>query len=77
MRGTEWLRRVYGKDYREPVSLGTLRDRNLTTKRARALGQFAIGIEALERFVAGERRERVAACLAAHGAWVPAEDDGG
>jgi protein phosphatase len=77
VRGAEWLRRVYGKNYREPVSLGTLRDRNLTTKRARALGQFAIGIEALERFVAGERRERVAACLAAHGAWVPAEDDGG
>ena len=77
VRGADWLRRVYGKDYREPVSLGTLRDRSLTTKRARALGQFAIGIEALERFVAGERRERVAACLAAHGAWVPAEDDGG
>ena len=77
VRGADWLRRVYGKDYREPASLGALRDRSLATKRARALGQFAIGIEALERFVAGERREHAAACLAAHGAWVPAEDDGG
>ena len=71
VRGADWLRRVYGKDYREPVSLGSLRDRSLATKRARALGQFAIGLEALERFVAGARREDVAACLAAHGTWVP------
>ena len=76
VRGAEWLRRVYGKDYREPASLGALRDRSLATKRARALGQFAIGIEALERFVAGARREDVAECLAAHGAWVPTPGQG-
>ncbi|MCY3016627.1 MAG: metallophosphoesterase [Planctomycetota bacterium] len=76
VRGAEWLRRVYGKDYREPASLGALRDRSLATKRARALGQFAIGIEALERFVAGARRADVAACFAAHGAWVPTPGQG-
>jgi len=76
VRGAEWLRRVYGKDYREPASLGALRDRSLATKRARALGQFAIGIEALERFVAGAQREDIAECLVAHGAWVPAPEQG-
>ena len=76
VRGAEWLRRVYGKDYREPASLGALRDRSLATKRARALGQFAIGIEALERFVAGAPRSQLDVCLAAHGAWVPAPEQG-
>jgi len=76
VRGADWLRRVYGNDYRSPASLGALRDRSLTTKRARALGQFAVGIEALERFVAGAPRENVAACLTAHQAWVPIPDRG-
>jgi hypothetical protein len=77
VRGADWLRRVYGNDYRAPASLESLRDRSLATKRARALGQFAVGIESLERFVAGAPRERVAACLAAHQAWVPMHDHSG
>ena len=77
VRGADWLRRVYGNDYRSPASLGALRGRSLATKRARALGQFAIGIEALERFVAGAPLQRVAACLAAHEAWAPMHDDSG
>ena len=77
VRGADWLRRVYGNDYRAPESLESLRVRSLTTKRARALGQFAVGIEALERFVAGAPRERVAACLAAHQAWGPMHDHSG
>lgn len=71
VRGAEWLRRVYGDDYRAPATLGALRDRSLATKRRRALGQFALGIESLERFVAGQPRRRVEACLAAHLAWGP------
>ena len=75
VRGADWLRRVYGHDYRAATSLESLRDRSLTTKRGRALGQFALGAEALERFVAGAPRPEIDACLAAHGKWVPAAGD--
>jgi diadenosine tetraphosphatase ApaH/serine/threonine PP2A family protein phosphatase len=75
VRGAEWLRRVYGHDYRAPASLESLRDRSLTTKRGRALGQFALGAEALERFVTGAPRPEIDACLAAHDNWVPAVGD--
>jgi len=76
VRGEEWLRGVYGSGYREPESLGPLRERSLGTKRARAIGQFALGIEALERFVAGEPRERVEECLEAFRRWAPDRDQG-
>jgi len=76
VRGAEWLGGVYGSTYRNPESLRLLRDRSLATKRARALGQFALGLEALERFVAGEPRERVGKCLSALHGWVPAPGDG-
>jgi len=76
VRGADWLRRVYGDAYRDPSSLGALRDRSLTAKRQRAVGQFALGIESLERFVAGEPRERVDACLTAHRAWGQPHDGG-
>jgi protein phosphatase len=76
VRGADWLRRVYGNDYRAPASLESLRVRSLTTKRARAIGQFALGAEALERFVAGAPRERVEACLTAHQNWGPIPDQG-
>ena len=76
VRGVDWLRRVYGNDYRASASLESLRGRSLATKRARALGQFALGAEALERFVAGAPRPEIDACLAAHGAWVPVPTTG-
>ena len=76
VRGADWLRRVYGNDYRAPASLESLRVRSLTIKRACAIGQFAIGIEALERFVAGAPRFAIEACLAAHQAWVQIHDHG-
>jgi len=76
VRGAEWLRRVYGDDYRAPASIQALRERSLETKRRRALGQFTLGIESLERFVAGEPRHRVEACLTAHQAWGQLHDHG-
>lgn len=76
VRGAEWLRRVYGDDYRRPASLGALRDRSLAAKRRRALGQFTLGIESLERFVAGQPRRHVEACLSAHLAWGRVHDHG-
>lgn len=52
-RGREYLRIIYGPDYTLPDQLERLRDRKLDRKRALAVREFALGAEALERFVAG------------------------
>ena len=51
VRGREYLRIIYGPEY--TLHLDRLRDRSLRRKRANALREYALGIEALERFVAG------------------------
>jgi protein phosphatase len=57
VRGREYLRIIYGPDY---VShLDRLRDRKLGHKRSLAAREYALGIEALERFVAREPLWRV------------------
>jgi protein phosphatase len=53
-RGREYLRLIYGPDYTEPANLERLRKRGLNAKRTLALREFALGVEALERFT---RRE--------------------
>jgi len=53
-RGAEYLRIIYGPEYLLPVNLERLRSRNVGAKRSLASREFALGIEALERFV---RRE--------------------
>lgn len=53
-RGPEYLRIVYGPEYRMLANQERLRDRNLGRKRSLAQREFALGIEALERFVAHE-----------------------
>jgi protein phosphatase len=58
-RGREYLRIIYGPDYTLPAHLNRLRTRNLTTKRNVALREFALGAEALERFVGHEPLWRV------------------
>jgi polynucleotide kinase-phosphatase len=58
-RGREYLRIIYGPDYTEPANLDRLRERGLGTKRSLALREFALGIEALERFVRDEPLRRV------------------
>lgn len=65
VRGAEWLRRVYGDGYRDQANFERLRRRSLIAKRSRALGQFALGIEGLERFVEGAADAEVWACLVA------------
>lgn len=50
-RGPEYLRIIYGPDYLEPENLDRLRKRGLTRKRSLALREFALGVEAMERFV--------------------------
>lgn len=62
-RGTEYLRIIYGPDYSLPDNLNRLRSRGLSSKRSLALREFALGIEALERFVAHEPLRRVHECV--------------
>lgn len=53
-RGREYLRIIYGPDYDAPENIERLRSRGLATKRALAIRELALGVEALERFI---RRE--------------------
>ena len=62
-RGREYLRLVYGPEYTAPANLGRLRQRNLSAKRSLALREFALGVEALERFVRRDPLYRVHECV--------------
>jgi polynucleotide kinase-phosphatase len=62
-RGREYLRIIYGPEYTEPANLERLRSRGLGRKRSLAIREFALGIEALERFVRGEPLRRVHECV--------------
>ena len=62
-RGREYLRIIYGPEYTAPEHLARLRERGLGTKRSLALREFALGIEALERFVRREPLRRVHECV--------------
>lgn len=62
-RGREYLRIIYGPEYMFPENLARLRERGLMTKRSLALREFALGIEALERFVRREPLRRVHECV--------------
>jgi hypothetical protein len=61
-RGREYLRIIYGPEYTAAEHLERLRARGLSGKRALALREFALGVEALERFVRGEPLRRVHEC---------------
>jgi protein phosphatase len=62
-RGREYLRNIYGPEYTAPANLERLRSRRLGTKRSLALREFALGVEALERFVSREPLYRVHECV--------------
>ena len=62
-RGSEYLRIIYGPDYTVPENLERLRERGLGAKRSLALREFALGLEALERFVNGDPLYRVHECV--------------
>jgi protein phosphatase len=62
-RGREYLRLIYGPEYDAERHLARLRQRALGGKRALALREFALGLEALERFVAREPLRRVHECV--------------
>ncbi|PWU08228.1 MAG: polynucleotide kinase-phosphatase [Verrucomicrobia bacterium] len=62
-RGKEYLRIIYGPEYTMPENLDRLRARGLSSKRSLALREFALGVEALERFVRREPLRRVHECV--------------
>ena len=62
-RGREYLRIIYGPEYTLPVHLDRLRSRGLGRKRSLAQREFALGVEALERFVRHEPLRRVHECV--------------
>lgn len=59
IRGREYLRMIYGPDYCSEERLEKLRSRSLKHKQLLALREYALGLEALERFTAGEPLHRV------------------
>ncbi|BAY38903.1 metallophosphoesterase [Nostoc sp. NIES-2111] len=62
-RGQEYLRIIYGPEYSAPENLQRLRQRGLSLKRSLAMREFALGVEALERFVAHAPLRRVHECV--------------
>jgi protein phosphatase len=62
-RGREYLRIIYGPEYTAAENLVRLRVRGLAGKRALALREFALGVEALARFVRREPLRRVHECV--------------
>jgi protein phosphatase len=62
-RGKEYLRIIYGPEYLLPENLERLRSRAVSGKRSLALREFALGIEALERFIRCEPLRRVHECV--------------
>jgi protein phosphatase len=63
VRGREYLRIIYGPEYTLPENLSRLKQRGLGAKRSLALREFALGLEALERFVHKEPLRRVHECV--------------
>jgi protein phosphatase len=61
--GPEYLRIIYGPTYTEPQHLARLRERALGRKRSLAGREFALGLEALERFTRGEPLHRIHECV--------------
>ena len=63
-RGREYLRIIYGPEYTtETQTWPGCGSRGLGRKRSLALGEFALGIEGLERFVRREPLRRVHECV--------------
>jgi polynucleotide kinase-phosphatase len=63
VRGREYLRIIYGPEYTAEENLSRLRQRGLGAKRSLAMREFALGVEALERFVRREPLRRVHECV--------------
>jgi protein phosphatase len=62
-RGHEYRRIIYGPHYDRPENLERLKKRSLGHKRSMALREFALGLEALHRFVEHAPLTRVHQCV--------------
>ena len=62
-RGREYLRIIYGPEYTAERHLSRLRERDLRRKGGLARREFALGLEALARFVEREPLHRVHECV--------------
>ena len=62
-RGSEYLRIIYGPEYSAPQNVARLRARRTGAKRSLALRELALGVEALQRFVARQPLRRVHECV--------------
>jgi protein phosphatase len=62
-RGREYLRIIYGPEYTAPEHLDRLRARTLVAKRSLTIREYALGLEALHRFVEREPLYRVHECV--------------
>jgi protein phosphatase len=63
VRGREYLRIIYGPDYLAPEHLSRLKRRAVGAKRGLAAREFALGLEALERFARGAPLREVHECV--------------
>jgi protein phosphatase len=61
-RGREYLRIIYGPEYTAPEHLERLCARAVGAKRSLAIREYALGLEALHRFVEKEPLYRVHEC---------------
>ena len=62
-RGREYLRMVYGPEYTDPKHLDRLKQRSSRRKKSLALREYALGIEALERFVRRDPLRYIHECV--------------
>ena len=62
-RGPEYLRVIYGPEYLLPENLERLKSRAVGPKRSLASREFALGVEALERFIRKEPLRRAHECV--------------
>jgi protein phosphatase len=62
-RGREYLRIIYGPEYTAPQHIERLRARSVGAKRSLAIREYALGLEALHRFVEREPLYRVHECV--------------
>ena len=62
-RGVTALRSIHGPEYDIEANLDRIRRRSLAALRTRTLSQFALGMEAIDRFVEQEPTLRVHLCV--------------
>jgi hypothetical protein len=63
MPGEGYLRIIYGPEYDFSGNLDRLKERNVRVKRDLSIKEYALGMEALERFVSREPLRNVHECV--------------